>query len=197
MVLCLPNLCTIMSSKVTPSSAEKPPIFSEAGFDTVEEKDGYKKETSTFFFRDKNFHCTYWRPTSVETPKGLIFVCHGYAEYVCPSYNGVAETLAKDGFLVFGHDHTGHGRSDGQRVQVDSMDDYVLPMTEHVKKLSRDFEDKLPIFAIGHSMGGLITTYAAIAEPELFKGIVFMGPLIQMSPDIATPCKFLKFFTLG
>ena len=38
-------------------------------------------------------------------------------------------------------------------------------------------------------MGGLITTYAGIEGQDLFKGLIFMGPLIKMDPNIATPLK--------
>ena len=60
-------------------------------------------------------------------------------------------------------------------------------MLLHIKKISLDFNNQLPIFAIGHSMGGLLTTYAGIQEPNLFKGLIFSGPLIKMDPNIATP----------
>jgi len=38
-------------------------------------------------------------------------------------------------------------------------------------------------------MGGLITVHAALAEPNLFKSIVLMGPLIKPDPNVATPVK--------
>ena len=38
-------------------------------------------------------------------------------------------------------------------------------------------------------MGGLITVLSSMAEPDLFKSIVVMGPLIKMDPNIATPLK--------
>ena len=36
-------------------------------------------------------------------------------------------------------------------------------------------------------MGGLLATYAGIRETNLFKGLIFVGPLIKMDPNIATP----------
>ena len=63
----------------------------------------------------------------------------------------------------------------------------MKPMLLHIKKISLDFNNQLPIFAIGHSMGGLLATYAGIREPNLFKGLIFSGPLITMDPNIATP----------
>ena len=63
----------------------------------------------------------------------------------------------------------------------------MKPMLLHIKKISLDFNSQLPIFALGHSMGGLLTTYAGIREPSLFKGLIFSGPLIKMDPNIATP----------
>ena len=119
---------------------------------------------------DETFFATYWRPQQVNKPKGLVFLSHGYAEYFCPSYDEIAENLCSAGFLVFGHDHVGHGRSTGQRVQVQSLDDYVQPLISHVRKVKMDFNDEIPAFIIGHSMGGLISVYATLSDPDLFKG---------------------------
>ena len=35
-----------------------------------------------------------------------------------PYYNQLAEAARASGLLAFGHDHVGHGRSEGERVQV-------------------------------------------------------------------------------
>ena len=59
----------------------------------------------------------------------------------------------------------------------------------HVKKVQNDYNKEVPLSIIGHSMGGLITVHAAMAEPDLFKCIVLMGPLITMDPTLVTPFK--------
>ena len=55
--------------------------------------------------------------------------------------------------------------------------------------MQNDYNKEVPLSIIGHSMGGLITVHAAMAEPDLFKCIVLMGPLITMDPTLVTPCK--------
>ena len=187
-------------SKIIPQDSL--PLFASKGFEEVMATDVFKKETSTFELNNETFFATYWRPMDV---KALIFFCHGYAEYLSASYDEVAETLAKEGFLIFGHDHVGHGRSSGQRVQVSCMQDYVQPVLAHVKKVQRDYND-LPLFILGHSMGGLITINALLAEQEVFQGVVLMGPLVMMNPIYATPfkklfanvfCQILPSYTIG
>ena len=187
-------------SKIIPQDSL--PLFASKGFEEVMATDVFKKETSTFELNNETFFATYWRPMDV---KALIFFCHGYAEYLSASYDEVAETLAKEGFLIFGHDHVGHGRSSGQRVQVSCIEDYVQPVLVHVKKVQRDYND-LPLFILGHSMGGLITINVLLAEQELFQGVVLMGPLVTMNPLLATPfkrflanifCRILPSFAIG
>ena len=43
-----------------------------------------------------------------------------YGEKLVPDYSQLAEAGRASGLLVFGHDHVGHGRSEGERGQVSS-----------------------------------------------------------------------------
>ena len=45
----------------------------------------------------------------------------------------------------------GHGKSEGVRVHVDSVDDYVSDVLNHVQ-LMKEEHPQIPSFAIGHSM---------------------------------------------
>lgn len=89
----------------------------DINFTAVSDQDAFVKERATFVFNSsKTLVATYWRP-KVEVKAGM-FLCHGYGEYISPIYDELAEFLSSHGILVFGHDHVGHGRSSGQRVQV-------------------------------------------------------------------------------
>ena len=127
----------------------------------------------------------------------MIFNCsHGFAEYFCPSYDEISEALVKNGYLIFSQDHIGHGRSSGERAIVKNFDEYVSPLLAHVMKVKNDFKE-VPLSIIGHSMGGLISIYAAMAQPNLFNCIVLMGPLIKLDPNVATCCKKTLSSVLG
>ena len=45
-----------------------------------------------------------------ENPRAMVQLSHGMCEYIL-RYQGFMEYLAQHGFLVFGHDHLGHGSS--------------------------------------------------------------------------------------
>lgn len=89
--------------------------------------------------------------------------------------------------MVFGHDHVGHGDSQGERVQISSFSEYTDPVISQCQAKKEQFPN-LPLFIIGHSMGGLITLMAVLKEQEssLFDGVVLMGPLIQIAPESAS-----------
>ena len=174
-------------SKTTLIEVQEIPKFAPEGLETIEKTDKYAKQITSFYMNDRHYFGTYWRPEI--DPKGLVFLCHGYGEYLSPSYEEIALRLVENGLLVFGHDHIGHGRSSGQRVHVESMEEYVQPVLAHVKHVTKEFNDELPKFIIGHSMGGLISIYVLSVAQNLFKGVVLVGPLVSMNPELATPWK--------
>ena len=117
--------------------------------------------------RGDKLHCRYWRrksgtedegdlkvrfaatnlyatclkserdPTRTFIFQGLLFLCHGYGEHL-EWYGELAAHLASEKhLLVFGHDHVGHGLSDGERALVTNLDEvYVNDVFLHVFTVS-------------------------------------------------------------
>ncbi|GIX93315.1 monoglyceride lipase [Caerostris darwini] len=135
--------------------------------------------------KGQSLFCKYWEPA--ERPRGLVFICHGYAEH-CLIYEPLAKTLASNNFFVFSHDHVGHGQSEGSRAQIDTFDSFVDDVFKHTDIIRKRFSD-LDCFICGHSMGGAISILSALRKPEYFKGVVLIGPAIATNPEIATPFK--------
>ena len=102
-----------------------------------------------------------------------------YGELLVPYYNQLAESARSSGLLAFGHDHVGHGRSEGERVQVSFVcdqgfkilkeisvqisdyADYTEPLLTHCREMKTKHPD-LPLYLVGHSMGGLISLLSVL-----------------------------------
>lgn len=124
----------------------------------------------------------YWYPSTKQPIRALVFLSHGFSEHL-GLYQEVGTFLSDEGFLAFGHDHIGHGSSGGKRVYVESVEHYVDDVIQH----SIDVQEKhpsLPLFLVGHSMGGMIALRCVIRNPELFDGFVLNGPLIVPGPQV-------------
>lgn len=181
---------------IEPVTFAKEENSDEIAFANEKEGRTYTKKRSHFTMEHpkgkRTFAATYWIPNS--EIKAAAYLSHGYGEYLGPGYDDFAQFLCDHGVMVFGHDHIGHGRSSGERVQADSMDDYVNPILSHVKALRqwptmKNGEVSKPVFLVGHSMGGLISLFTVFKAESLFKGMVLMGPLLIVDPSMATPTK--------
>ena len=64
-----------------------------------------------------------WEP-SVVSPRAVVCLVHGLGEH-SSRYAHVAEAFEKEGFILFGFDHRGHGRSGGIRGHVSSIEDFL------------------------------------------------------------------------
>ncbi|KAL4630684.1 monoglyceride lipase-like isoform X1 [Arapaima gigas] len=129
--------------------------------------------------------CRYWEPEG--PPRALLFVAHGMGEH-CGRYSPLANTLTPHGLLVFAHDHVGHGRSRGERMAVRDFQVFVRDSLQHVD-LVRERFPRLPLFLLGHSMGGAICILCACERPQEFAGVVLISPMVQLNPESATPFK--------
>ncbi|XP_029774780.1 monoglyceride lipase isoform X3 [Suricata suricatta] len=129
--------------------------------------------------------CRYWKPAG--TPKALIFVSHGAGEH-CGRYDELAQMLVGLELLVFAHDHVGHGQSEGERMVVSDFHVFVRDVLQHVDLMQKDYPG-LPVFLLGHSMGGAISILTAAERPGLFSGMVLISPLVLASPESATTFK--------
>lgn len=131
--------------------------------------------------RGQELHCHYWQDHARPT-KCLVLISHGFSEHL-GIYKEIADILAGKGYLVFGHDHIGHGESEGKRAYIEDVDDYVDDLIQHSMILKEKHPD-LPIYVIGHSMGGMIVLRSVLRHPGYFSGMILNGPLIIPGPQI-------------
>uniref|UniRef100_A0A8C0JWG7 Monoglyceride lipase n=1 Tax=Canis lupus dingo TaxID=286419 RepID=A0A8C0JWG7_CANLU len=131
--------------------------------------------------------CRYWKPPG--TPKALIFVSHGAGEH-CGRYDELAQMLVGLELLVFAHDHVGHGQSEGERMVVSDFHVFIRDVLQHVDFMQKDYPG-LPVFLLGHSMGGAIAILTAAERPSHFSGMVLISPLVLANPESATTFKVL------
>ena len=114
-----------------------------------------------------------WQAAS---PTYVALLSHGYGEHV-GRYEEVATRLATDGAAVYGIDHVGHGRSDGERVLVADFEG-VVDDVRRLERVARADHPGLPVVLIGHSMGGMIGARYAQRFGADLACVVLSGPVI-------------------
>ena len=122
-------------------------------------------------------------PAGVKT-KATVYLSHGLNEHA-GRYARFREALAARGYAVVAPDHQGHGRSEGCRAYVERFGHYVDDVLAVAKRAA---DPDLPLFIVGHSMGGQIAIHAAGrgALPNL-RGLVLSAPATMPDPEFATP----------
>ncbi|QFU77681.1 alpha/beta hydrolase [Halioglobus maricola] len=117
----------------------------------------------------------YWTPE--DPPKAVVLLVHGAGEH-SNRYRHVAELLTGKGFAVAALDHIGHGQSDGEYGHMEKFQHYLDTLEIFRRQVSWDF-DKVPMFLLGHSMGGLISALYLLEYQDEFLGAALSGPAIK------------------
>ena len=148
----------------------------------MKHQEGYLKGV-----RDTNIYYQYWLPEG--EPKASVLVVHGLAEH-SGRYMNVVNHLVPSGYAVYGIDHIGHGKSDGERVYVERFQDYTKTLKIYFDMI-RDWQPEKPIFLIGHSMGGLICAAYLLEHQDEVTGAVLSGPSIKVPDNISQATIFV------
>ncbi len=127
--------------------------------------------------------CQEWIPEPGNNVIGLLFLIHGYAEH-SSRYSHVAGFFTGRGFHVAALDHRGHGKSQGKDTFFKSIDHCVGDVDMFVEQV-RQSRPGLPVFVLGHSMGGLITAKWAEDRQPKVNGILLTGPLLMVDENLS------------
>jgi alpha-beta hydrolase superfamily lysophospholipase len=146
------------------------------------------KHQERFFkgVRDASIYFQSWLPES--EPRAVLLIVHGLAEH-SGRYGNVVNHFVPLGYAVYGIDHFGHGKSDGQRVYVKRFDDYTNTLKVYFDMI-RGWQPDKPIFLVGHSMGGLIGAVYLLDHQAELAGAVLSGPAVKI-PKHVTPAILL------
>lgn len=103
-------------------------------------------------------------------PCGVLINVHGLGDH-SGLYGAVSDHFTSRGFAVHAPDVRGNGRSPGPRGHVGAWREYREDLRRFVDLVGRE-EPGLPIFLLGHSLGGLIVLDYALHRPEGLRGVI-------------------------
>lgn len=115
----------------------------------------------------------FYRKDLTDNMKGIILIVHGIAEHL-GRYEYVKDKLLEGGYGVYRFDHRGHGKSSGRRGYVKSFSSFIKDVDCLVDMIKAEHKE-LPVYVLGHSMGGLITAQYGIEHSDKINGEVISG----------------------
>lgn len=96
-------------------------------------------------------------------------------------YRPLQHLLAEAGVATFALDLRGFGESGAPRTHVDSFHQYLDDLSLAVEYLRSEYP-LLPLFLIGHSMGGLISLTYCIRDRPVLGALIVSAPVVLHPP---------------
>jgi len=125
-----------------------------------------KVKSLTFTFQDQDdieIFVYKWEPDN--KPKAVVQIIHGLAEHAM-RYSRVAEYLCNAGYVCYGNDARGHGRTAGDLTEATLAGNAgvlgpngwkgVINDVHELSKIIKKEHPSLPLFLIGHSWGAML-----------------------------------------
>jgi len=109
-----------------------------------------------------------WRPDG--QARAVVAICHGVLSH-SGYYTWVAEQLVAGGLAVYALDLRGRGKSDGERFYLESFGDYLSDVDALIR-LAKSREPGLPVFLLGHSAGGVVSSVYTLEHQAELAGLI-------------------------
>jgi lysophospholipase len=122
----------------------------------------------------------FWRSSMPDDApaRAVIVLVHGLGEH-SGRYDHVVARLVEEGYVVHALDHRGHGRSDGPRAFIEDMD-YAIADVDTLVDRAVAAQPGVPVYMLGHSMGGLISLRYALVHQDRLAGLILSAALAQL-----------------
>ncbi len=121
-----------------------------------------------------------WSPDGAV--RGLVVLVHGLAEH-SGRYGELVRRLTGRGLAVFAMDHRGHGRSPGARAMIGRFRWLAGDVATRIEA-ARAAHPGLPLFLLGHSMGGAVALETLLSRPVRVEGLMLSAPALGADPAV-------------
>ena len=116
----------------------------------------------------------------VKSPKAAVIIVHGLCEHA-GRYDYVASRFNDFGCSVYRFDNRGHGRSGGKRGYIADYQIFIDD-AEKIVSIAKQENPGIPLFMLGHSMGGFITASYGVKYPDRLAGQILSGAAVTVQP---------------
>ncbi len=143
----------------------------------------------THYFLSQDGLRIYYRHWDCEQASKICCIVHGLGEH-SNRYEHIARELNREGVTVFAMDLRGHGLSQGKKGHVKNYDLFMSDI-EELLKTARSTYTELPMYLMGHSMGGnLVANYVLNMSTNELVGFILSSPWFKLA--FAPPAWKLK-----
>ena len=112
--------------------------------------------------------------SSQSRPRAVVVNLHGLGDH-SGLYPNLASYFPVRGLALYAYDMRGNGRSPGQRAYVKSWQEYRDDLGAFVARV-REWEEDVPLFLMGNSLGGLVVLDYALDHAAGLTGVIAAAP---------------------
>lgn len=116
----------------------------------------------------------------VKNPKAAAIIVHGICEHA-GRYDYVVSRLNDFSYSVYRFDNRGHGRSGGERGYIADYQIFIDD-AQKIVGIAEEENPGIPLFMLGHSMGGFITAFCGVKYPDRLAGQILSGAAVTVQP---------------
>lgn len=120
----------------------------------------------------------------VSNRRAKVLIVHGLGEHIA-RYDAISKEFNEASLEMVGFDQRGHGENPERKGHVNSFNEFLKDLELFIEKEKCE----VPLFMLGHSLGGLIAARYVEEHPDELRGVVLSSGAFS-SDNVS---EFLKF----